>query len=82
MRNQPIEEIYGKGASPDFRDIGVRWKYVWNKSTQDEEAMTVEPKDDATQFVETDELYPMEGYTGNPEFDIANREKYDLTQSG
>jgi hypothetical protein len=79
MRNQPVDELYGKGANPDFRDIGVRWKYVWNKSTQDEEAMTVEPKDDATQFVETDELYPMEGYTGTPEFDIADREKYDLT---
>jgi len=48
MRNQPVDELYGKGANPDFRDIGVRWKYVWNKSTQDEEAMTVEPKDDAT----------------------------------
>ena len=30
MRNQP-EEIYGKGVTPVYRDIGVKWKFAYSK---------------------------------------------------
>jgi len=46
MRNQPIDALYGKNASPDFRDIGARWKYVFSKNEIEEDAMHVESKDD------------------------------------
>jgi hypothetical protein len=82
MRNQPIEEIYGKDAKPDFKDIGVRHKYVYNKATQDEDAMKTEQHDEIMHHISRDEAYNMQGYDGIAEFDIADRNKYDLTQGG
>lgn len=80
MRNQPKEAIYGKGINPDFRDIGARWKYVFSKNEIDEDAMHVEYKDNVQNFMEQDQAYPMQGYKGQPEFDISDREKYDTTK--
>lgn len=41
MRNQPEDLIYGKGNMPDYKDIGVKWKFVWSKKVLDEDAMQV-----------------------------------------
>jgi hypothetical protein len=30
MRNHPNDAIYGKNTNPDYREIGGRWKYVYN----------------------------------------------------
>jgi hypothetical protein len=46
--------IYGKGVLPDFKDIGAKWKFVWNKKVLDEEAMQVQDMDNVTDFVEQD----------------------------
>jgi hypothetical protein len=27
MRNQPVDEFYGKNSDPDYRDIGVKWTF-------------------------------------------------------
>ena len=81
IKNQPVEEIYGKGADPDYRDIGVKYKYVYNKQKKDDEARVVEYHDNIEHQITRDELYNMQGYDGIPEFDIADRKNYD-TQGG
>jgi len=82
MRNQPVEEIYGANAKPTYKDIGVKWKYVWSKSKQEDDEMRVEPKDEVAYFIEADETHNMAGYNGQPEFDIADKRSYDTTQQG
>lgn len=79
MRNQPVDEIYGKGADPDFRDIGVKWKYAYGKVKNEDEEMVVERQDDISNFLTADENFPMEGYDGIPEFDVANFDKYKIS---
>jgi len=39
--------------------------------------MQIEDKDEITHLIDTDTQYPMQGYDGVPEWDIADREKYD-----
>ena len=46
MRNQPTEEIYGKNVIPDFKDIGVKWKYIYQNKQLDEDAMQIQYMDD------------------------------------
>lgn len=82
MRNQPNDLIYGKDVMPDYKDIGVKWKWVFNKSMLDDEAERVENKDDVANFVEKEEQYSMEKYVGQPEFEIADRDSYDTQQPG
>lgn len=82
VRNQPTELIYGKGQMPDFKDIGAKWKFVWSKKTLDEDAMQVQSMDNITNFVEQDQLYPMQNFQGIAEYDIADRNKYDTNQPG
>jgi hypothetical protein len=42
--------------------------------------MHVEYKDDVQNFMEKNQAFPMAGYKGQPEFDIADREKYDTSR--
>lgn len=44
--------------------------------------MQVECKDDVTNFIERNELYPMQNYKGIAEYDILNPNKYDMSQPG
>ena len=81
MRNQPIEQIYGS-ETPNYQDIGVRYKYLWSKQTVDEEQVNIEDKDDVANFLEQSELFPMQNYDGIPEFDVLDREKYDTSLPG
>jgi hypothetical protein len=37
----------------------------------------VEDKDDVANYLEQNELFPMQNYDGIPEFDVLDREKYD-----
>ena len=64
IRNQPNDLIYGKDVHPDYKDIGVKWSWVFNKSMLDDEAERVENKDDVANFVEKEELYSMQNYVG------------------
>jgi hypothetical protein len=41
--------------------------------------MQVECKDDVTNFIERNELYPMQNYKGIAEYDILNPNKYDMS---
>lgn len=82
MRNQPEKLIYDQDQFQDYRDIGVKWKYVWNKKKLDDESMVVQDMDDVTGYLETDELYLMQTFKGLAEFDIADREQYNAPQGG
>lgn len=44
--------------------------------------MSVEYQDQVTNQIEADELYPMQTYTGLPEFAIADHEKFDQSGGG
>lgn len=77
MRNQPEELIYGEGVTPNYQDIGVRYRYLWNKQALEEDRVNVEDKDDVANYLEQNELFPMQNYDGIPEFDVLDREKYD-----
>lgn len=78
MKNQPVEQIYGKGVDPDFRDIGVKWKYAYGKQKQEDDVMIIERKDDVASFMSREEAFQMEtDIDSQPEFDVANFEKYD-----
>ena len=46
MRNQPVDEIYGKGANPSFRDIGVKTKEVYKRQLKNDDSRMVEYHDD------------------------------------
>ena len=62
MRNQPDDHIYGDVKN--YHDIGVRYKYLWHKAAVDENAMSIEVKDDVSNHIEQDEVYPMQHYDG------------------
>ena len=81
MRNQPTKEIYGEGNVTDYRDIGVKWQYVYSKQIQETEelAKKIEYKDDVLEFMEEEGAYPLAGFDGIPEFAIADMESYDLS---
>lgn len=82
MRNQPEHLIYEGEDRKNYHDIGVRYKYIWNKQVQDPDALAIEYKDDVANFLERNELYPMQHYEGIPEFDLLDREKYDTSMPG
>ena len=76
MRNQPEDLIYNK--TKNFRDIGVKYKMIWNKNVNEDENMVIEIKDDIADYVIIDELYPSQNYTGAiPEFDLSDIKMYD-----
>lgn len=50
MNNHPDKLIYGDEV-PNYADIGVRYKYMWNKHTLDEHADRTEIKDDVANFL-------------------------------
>jgi hypothetical protein len=76
MRNQPEDLIYTK--TKNFRDIGVKYKMIWNKNVNEDENMVIEIKDDIADYVIIDELYPSQNYTGAiPEFDLSDIKMYD-----
>ena len=79
MRNQPVDELYPDdvGKNTSFEDIGVKYKFVWNKKEIDDEAMNIEYKDNVMNYLEREELYNMQTYTGVPEFDIFDSSKFD-----
>lgn len=84
-RNQaPLKElVYGKdNPNPSYKDIGVKWRFVYHKSQVDDEADVSERQDFVTDFVGREEPYPQADYDGAPEFDIADREKYDTRAPG
>ena len=66
----------------DYHDIGVRWRYLQKQATQDDDSMVVEYKDEMQNQYEKDQLYPMQGYEGAAEWDIADRAKYDTKLPG
>jgi hypothetical protein len=72
MRNQPVEQIYGKNSSPDFRDIGVKWTFGYGKQKDQDLQMIVERKDTIKEFLEANEAYTLENYEDIPEFAIAD----------
>jgi hypothetical protein len=82
MRNQPEDLIYEGEEGKHYHDIGVRYKYVWNKQALDENALAVEFKDDVANLLEQNEMFPMQHYEGIPEFDLLEREKYDASLPG
>lgn len=43
----------------------------------DDDAMTVEYQDDVTNFLERDELFPMQNFEGVAEWDIADLKSFD-----
>ena len=53
MRNQPVQEIYGTTRT-DFRDIGVKWRFVYSKQGKEEQTMKQEYKDHVQSFIEDD----------------------------
>lgn len=81
VRNQPNDVIYGKGVVPDYRDIGVKYRFITSKASKDEDDMVIERKDNINDFLEANEAYPgqeyQENYKGVPEFDIAEFENYN-----
>ena len=44
--------------------------------------MKTEYKDDVTNFIEVDEMYPMQNYQGIAEFDLFDYNKYDKSLPG
>jgi hypothetical protein len=72
MRNQPVEQIYGKGVKPDYRDIGVKWTFGYGKQRDQDLKMVVERKDTIREFLESNEAYTLESFDDIPEFAIAD----------
>lgn len=58
VRNQPTDLIYGKGQTPDYRDIGVKYRFITSKADKNEEEMVIERKDEINDFLEANEAYP------------------------
>lgn len=77
FRNQPSDIIYGKDKITSYKDIGVKWRWVWQKKVLDEDAMNVEYQDDVSNFLERDEMYQMQDFNGVAEWDIADVEQFD-----
>jgi len=60
-RNQaPLKElVYGKdNHTPDYRDIGVKWRFIYHKSQIDDDADVSERQDMIEDFVGREEPYP------------------------
>ena len=81
MNNQPEKLIYGEGK-PDYNDLDVRFKYVWTKQTQEDELHGIEYKCNVEQYLQSEELFPMQNYEGIPEFDMVERDQFDLSLPG
>lgn len=77
MRNQPVEQIYGKGVKPDYRDIGVKWTFGYGKQRDQDLKMVVERKDTIREFLESNEAYTLESFDDIPEFAIADFDHYN-----
>ena len=57
FKNQPHDLIYGEGENGqpkivDYKDIGVKWKWVWQKKVIDDSAMSVEYQDQVSNMIE------------------------------
>ena len=77
------ELVYGKDDhNPDYRDIGVKWRFVYHRSQVDDTADVSERQDAVSNFVEREEAFPQADYEGAAEFDIADRECYDTRTPG
>ena len=81
IRNQPNKLLYGE-EHPDYHDIGARYQWQTHQKYLDEDAMQIERKEYAHEFMETEELFPLQRYKGIAEFDIADRAFYSETIPG
>lgn len=59
----------------DLSLYGVRPKFL--KMMQDETEMN-EVKQQQTYYLENDEIYPMATYEGQPEFELFNRDNFNV----
>lgn len=73
VENQP-KSIYD-GQVTDYADIGAKKKYVAMVRDMTENN---EQKTPFNYFVEEDEIYPLASYTGQPEFSVFERERYNV----
>lgn len=74
VQNQP-KSIYGPNEIHDYSDIGAKRKYVQMVRDMSE---NIEQKTPLNYFVEEDEIYPMSNYSGQPEYAIFERDKYNV----
>lgn len=74
IENQP-KQIYGDGGKQDYSDLGVKKKFL--KMVKDE-TETTENKNMVGYFISEDELYPLQTFTGQPEFGIFQKESYNV----
>ena len=73
IENQP-KSIYGDEVT-DFSDIGAKKKYVPMVRDMTENN---EQKTPLNYFLEEDEPYPLANYTGQPEFALFERDRYNV----
>lgn len=73
VENQP-KSIY-RGERHEFEDIGAKRKYVQMVRDMSENN---EMKTPINYFQEEDEIYPLANYTGQPEFAMFERERYNV----
>jgi hypothetical protein len=73
VENQP-KQIYN-GQMTDYSDIGAKKKYVAMVRDMTENN---ELKTPYNYLIEEDEIYPCASYTGQPEFALFERERYNV----
>jgi len=74
IENQP-KSMYEPGEIHDYSDIGVKRKYVQMVRDLSENHETKTP---VNYFIEDDEPYPLANYTGQPEFSVFERDRFNV----
>ena len=73
FEHQP-KSLYSDQTNPTYDDIGVKKKFL--RMVRDDSSMN-EIKTTDDYFFNQDELYPMQNYEGQPEFELFNRENFN-----
>ena len=81
FENQPEALKDSKGNLVDAAGLGIKFKAIKgrteNSKTEKAKAQYV-TRSEQDYFFEEDELYPMQNFDGKPEFELLNRENYNV----